>query len=141
MYNISLSGPDSFTKVNHEVAQYVACTIPCTGEFCTAMINMQLDPLAEPEFLPDPDDTDFAQLVEIWREDHKLFVKQQEEHQKVITQIFPIVLGQYAPAMHAHMEANANLDAINDGYNVIGMLQLIRTVKYSDRLIVTRTLP
>jgi len=40
IYEISLSGHDSFTKVNREVPKYVACTIPGTGEFHTAMINM-----------------------------------------------------------------------------------------------------
>jgi len=73
IYKISLSGPDSFTKVNCEVMEYVACTIPGAGEFHTAMINMQLDPLTEPKFPPDPDAADLARLVEIWREDHKLF--------------------------------------------------------------------
>jgi len=44
-------------------------------------------------------------------------------------QIFPIVLGQCDHTMHACMEANANWDAINDGCDVIRMLQPIRNCK------------
>jgi len=54
VYEVSSSGADSFTKVNREVAEYVARTIPDAGEFCMAMINMDLEDLDEPVFpLPD----------------------------------------------------------------------------------------
>jgi len=50
---LSASGSNSFTKAKRDIAEYVACKIPGAGEFRTAMINMDLEPLVEPEFPPD----------------------------------------------------------------------------------------
>jgi len=46
--------------------------------------------------------------MEVWREDCKIYLKRQEERRKVMTQVFPIVLGQSDPAMAAcRLEADA----------------------------------
>ena len=126
VFEIVSSGTDSFTKVNEEIAEYVARTIPGAGDFRTAMINMSLDPLVEPVFPADPAAPNHAELLEIWREDRKLFIKRQEERRKVANQVFPIVLGQCDPAMRARIEADINWDDINNACDVIRLLQLIR---------------
>jgi len=51
VYEVLLSGADSFTKVNRDVAEHFARTIPDTGEFCMAMINMDLEDLDKSVFL------------------------------------------------------------------------------------------
>jgi hypothetical protein len=87
------------------------------------MINLSLEPLVEPTF---PADQNNRQLVEIWKEDRKLFVKRREDRRQISSQIFPIVQGQCSPAMRARIEADANWEQINNTCDVIQLLILIR---------------
>jgi len=50
VYEISSTSGDSFTKVNRNVAEFCARTVPFAGELRTAMINLQLEPLTPPAF-------------------------------------------------------------------------------------------
>jgi len=120
-----LTGADSFARVNREVAEYVARTIPDAGEFCMAMINMDLEDLDEPVF-PPLDAPNLAEALEIWREEQKTFVRCRKSRRKAMNQIFPIVLGQCDPAMRDRMEADEQWERINNACNVICMLGLIR---------------
>ena len=126
IYEISSTGGDSFTKTNREVAEYVGRTITGGGEFRTAMIDLQLDPLIEPAPPDQPDAVDFPIRFDIWREDRKLWLRRVEDRRKVMEQIFPTVLGQCDPAVRARIEASENWNDINTTNDVIGMLRLIR---------------
>ena len=126
IYEISSTGGNSFTKTNREVAEYVGRTITGGGEFRTAMIDLQLDPLIEPVPPDDPDAPDFPIRFDIWREDRKAWLRRVEGRRKVMEQIFPTVLGQCDPAVRARIEAAETWDNINTTNDVIGMLRLIR---------------
>jgi hypothetical protein len=65
VFEIVSSGTDSFTKVNEEIAEYVARTISGAGDFRTAMINLSMDPLIEPVFPTNPAAANHAELLEI----------------------------------------------------------------------------
>jgi len=124
VYEVSSSRADSFARVNREVAEYVARTIPDAGEFRMAMINMDLEDLDEPIF-PPPDAPNLAEVLKIWREERKTYVRRRESRCKVMNQVFPIVLGQCDPAMCDRMEADEQWEHINNACNVIRMLCLI----------------
>jgi hypothetical protein len=72
IYDVNTSGTDTFAKTNKEVTEYVAQTIPGTGEYCTAMINMSL-PALDPPPRPTPgaDGAIDPFDVEIWKDEHQ----------------------------------------------------------------------
>jgi hypothetical protein len=85
------SGTDSFTKVNEEIAKYIARTIPGAGDFRTAMINLSMDPLVEPVFLANPAAANHAEMLKIWRRTESFLLngrKNDEESQAKSSQSF-----------------------------------------------------
>ena len=59
-----MSGKDTFTKMTHEIAEYVGHEFDDTGEFCTAgMVSMRLPTLTE---LMVPTDDDSVKF-ELWK--------------------------------------------------------------------------
>jgi hypothetical protein len=126
VYDINSNSADSFTKTTREIAEYVARTVSGAGEFRTGMIQMQMPPLHPPTFPTNPDAPDFQELVEIWREDRKVYTRRVEERRRIMTQVFPIVLGQCDPSMRARIEADGQWDNINNDCDVIRLLELIR---------------
>jgi len=64
------------------------------------MINMDLETLVKPEFPPDHNN---VCALEVWREACKIYLKCQEEQRKVMTQVFPIVIGQCDPGCYARL--------------------------------------
>jgi hypothetical protein len=129
VYDINSDSADSFTKTTREIAEYVARTVSGAGEFRTGMIQMQMPPLHPPTFPTDPDALDFQELVKIWREDCKVYTRRVEERHHIMTQVFPIVLGQCDPSMRARIEADGQWDNINNGCDIIRLLELIRNYK------------
>jgi hypothetical protein len=127
IYDVNTSSTDTFAKTNKEVAEYVARAIPGAGEYRTAMINMSLPALDPPPHLTpgangaiDPFD------VEIWKDEHRRYTKKQEKHEEIESQVFPIVLGQCHPSLRERMQADDNWMEIDEGNNVIQLLQLIQ---------------
>jgi hypothetical protein len=90
------------------------------------MIQMQMPTLHPPIFPTDPDAPDFQELIEIWREDCKVYTRRVEEHRHIMTQVIPIVLGQCDPSMRVRIEADGQWDNINNDCDVIRLLELIR---------------
>jgi hypothetical protein len=122
VYDINSNSADSFTKTTREIAEYVAWTVSGAGELRTGMIQMQMPTLHPPIFPTDPDAPDFQELVEIWREDRKVYTRRVEERRRIMTQVFPIVLGQCDPSMRARIEADGQWDNINNDCDVIRLL-------------------
>jgi hypothetical protein len=129
VYDINSNSADSLSKTTREIAEYVARTVSGAGEFRTGMIQMQMPPLHPPTFPTDPDALDFQELIDIWREDCKVYTRRVEERHRIMTQVFPIVLGQCDPSMHALIEADGQWDNINNDCDVICLPELIRNCK------------
>jgi hypothetical protein len=126
IYDVNTSGTDTFAKTNKEVAEYVARTIPGAGEYCTAMINMSL-PALDPPPRPTPraDGAIDPFDVEIWKDEHRRYTKKQKKRKEIESQVFPIVLGQCHPSLRERMQADDNWTEIDEGNDVIQLLQLI----------------
>jgi hypothetical protein len=76
-----------------------------------------------------PNAVDFAKLLDIWREECKVYTWSVEECRCIMMQIFSIVLGQCDPSMQACIKADAQWDDINMTCDVICLLVLICNCK------------
>lgn len=70
-----------------KIAEYIAHNISGAGEYCTAMVSMELPDLTEP---PAPADADDIVAMRWWDTAYKRWECRMEEHRQLTTQIFPI---------------------------------------------------
>jgi hypothetical protein len=118
-----VSAKDSFAKMTHEITEYVGREFDDAGEFRTGMVEMRLPTIDEPA--PPADGTPMS--FELWKMACRTFEKQTEARCRNALRIYALIIGQCSQALCNCMEANERWGWINDGSDVMELLQLIQT--------------
>jgi hypothetical protein len=118
-----LSGKDTFAKTTREIAEYVGREYDDAGEFRTGMVELRLPPLVRPAAPPD----NSLINVELWKIEIGDYQKQVVARRRNSAKVYSLILGQCSQALRNRLEASTTWAAINDGSDVIRLLQLVQT--------------
>ena len=128
IYNISRvdSRQDLFMKVTRGIAEYMSHTYNHVGEFCLVMMSEQGLPDLTPPMPPAGENLSIA-IVEIYKLDLKDCCNNVSWCQENMGKVFPLVLNQCTTAVHDKLEVSADWSGLNQGNDVMGLLQLIKS--------------
>ena len=123
------SGQDLFVKVTRGIVEYVLHTYSHAGEFHLGMMSEQGLPDLTALAPPARENPSIA-IVEIYKLDLKDYRNKVSWRQENIGKVFPMVLNQCTAAVRNKLEPSAEWSGLNQGNDVIGLLQLIKSSLY-----------
>ena len=121
---------ETFQKTVRMIAEHIGQHIKGAGVFRNGMLKMSLPPLTEPAR---PNDVNDPFAMEDWKLERRQYFEERKKRADVAGQVFPIILGQTSPAVKDIIEADDTYADINDRWDVIGLLKLIRKAVVSQR--------
>jgi hypothetical protein len=122
VYDVT-SSKERFLKTTRKIAEYVSREYSNAGEFCLAMIDVNLPALVEP--VPPTDLANVMQL-ERWKMGMRNHNKNLQSRHRNMQRIYSLILGQCSQALRNRLEAHRNWAATNAISHVIELLTIIQ---------------
>jgi hypothetical protein len=139
-YAVNNNNPsETFDRVTHEIAQYVATEIQGAGYIRRFIIDLEEPKVTSP---PKPivlqeeadSDEDYETELEIWKEEIKLVARRRTELKcNILPSVYAVIWRQCTTEMKELLKSSDTFSAIDEANDVIALLRLIRTSTVIDR--------
>ena len=131
VYEISKnSGSDAFSTTTRKLSEYISRTVPNAGEFINAMNpdDLGFDDIVEPN---DPRTGASAIQLEKWKTKYKNWDYLTLKRSEAIKSAYATIIGQCSDTVKDKMKTYDTWNTVQNDFDLIELLKLIRTAMYS----------